>query len=178
MQCSVWGVMLCGVRQPSRIVLIHEVKALIWEQCSKALSQVVVGILCESHLLHSRQLAVAGPDLLTWWPQILQTKDAQTRRQPTVNVWICSIPILAKVFINHRQKLVLSTFKITSQDSKMIGGLTLTSVHKDVMISASNLLKKHSANYKSFSTGLRQSALVVCAKPWRHPGDNRCGSAW
>lgn len=55
-------------KQPSRTVLVHEVKALVWEQRSKALPQVVVGILCERHLLHGGQLAVAGPDLLTGWP--------------------------------------------------------------------------------------------------------------
>lgn len=48
-----------------RILLVHEIKALVGEQSSKALSQVIVRIFCERHLLHSRQLAVAGPDLLT-----------------------------------------------------------------------------------------------------------------
>lgn len=55
-----------------RILLVHEVKALVGEQRSKALSQVVVGILCESHLLHGRQLVVAGPDLLAGRAQVLQ----------------------------------------------------------------------------------------------------------
>lgn len=77
--------MRCNVVWKRRILLVHEVKALVWEQCSKALSQVVVGILCESHLLHSGQLAVARPDLLARWPQILQTAHAQVSRKHTVS---------------------------------------------------------------------------------------------
>lgn len=55
-----------------RILLVHEVKALVGEQRSEALSQVVVGILCESHLLHGGQLIVAGPDLLAGRAQVLR----------------------------------------------------------------------------------------------------------
>lgn len=64
---------VCGTRRSDRILLVHEVKALIREQRSEAFSQVVVGVLCKSHLLHSGQLAIAGPNLLAGRPQILQT---------------------------------------------------------------------------------------------------------
>lgn len=65
----------CATRRSAaflRILLVHEVKALVGEQRSEALSQVVVGILCESHLLHGRQLVVAGPDLLAGRAQVLR----------------------------------------------------------------------------------------------------------
>lgn len=55
------------------LLLVHEVKALVGQQRSEALAQVIVGIFCESHLLHRRQLAVARPDLLTGRAQVLHT---------------------------------------------------------------------------------------------------------
>ena len=53
-------------------VLVHEVKALVREQGSEALAEVVVRVLGEGHLLHSRELAVAGPDLLTGRAKVLE----------------------------------------------------------------------------------------------------------
>lgn len=61
------------------LLLVHEVKALVGQQRSKALAEVVVGVFSKRHLLYRRQLTITWPDLLTGRSQVL-SQHTQNRK--------------------------------------------------------------------------------------------------
>lgn len=61
----------CWFKQ-CRFIPVHEIHTDVSDHGSETRPQLVYRVLCECHLLDSRQFTVTGPNLFIWSPQILK----------------------------------------------------------------------------------------------------------